>query len=65
MTEDGWTEKFNLFTSEHKLEGAREQLSTGWKQWFAARNPGAAVDGSAADGAAADGAATDILFMED
>ena len=51
VTEDEWTEKFNLLTSEHKLKGAREQLSTGWKQWFAAP--------------AAEGATTDIPFMED
>ena len=68
VTEDEWTEKFNLLTSEHKLKGAREQLSTGWKQWFAAPNPCAAaiaVEGSAAEGPAAKGAATDIPFMED
>ena len=42
VNEEEWTKKFNLFAGEHKLEDVREQLRTGWKDWFAARNPGAA-----------------------
>ena len=47
-----WTEKFDQITAEHKVNKAREELSTGWKQWLATRSP-AAVGAESADGAAA------------
>ena len=62
VIEDEWTEKFNLFTAEHKLDGAREPLRTGWKEWLSPRIPGAAGKGSAADGVAAEGAALDHIW---
>lgn len=64
VTEEEWTQKFNLITSEHKLEGAREQLRAGWKDWLRARNPGAAVEG-AANEAEAHGASTDMPYLDD
>ena len=46
VTEEGWTKKLNLFAGEHKLEGVREQLHTGWKDWLAAQKPGATAAGA-------------------
>ena len=64
MTEEEWTKKFDQISAEHKENDAREELSTGWKQWLAAWSP-AAVGAGSADGAAEEGAALDMPFLED
>ena len=68
VNEEEWTKKFNLFAGEHKLEDVREQLRTGWKDWFAARNPGAAGEAWAlgwADVVVADGASINMPCLVD
>ena len=64
VTEEEWTKKFDQITAEHKVNETREELSTGWKQWLAARSQ-AAVGAGSADGAAAGPAqALDLPFLE-
>ena len=56
VTEEEWpvtrserSESSDKITTEHKEEGAREQLAAGWKAWLAARNQ-AAVEAAAEAG---------------
>ena len=49
---------------EHKVNEARKELCTVWKQWLAAWSL-AAVGAESADLAVGEGAALDLPFLED